>query len=104
LYLSNDHDETSIVIDISKNRIYHWGAKDFGMSDLLVRETKVFDDHHEQWLRDHPGEFVTIRDEEVAGFFGSYGDAFTAGLQRFGSSRSFLIRQIWQTEPAYFVF
>jgi hypothetical protein len=55
-------------------------------------------------LRDHAGEYVTIRDEEVAGFFESYGDAFTAGLRRFGSSRSFLIRQVWQTEPVYFVF
>ena len=73
------------------------------MSDLLAKETKVFLDHHEEWLRGHVGEFVTIRDEEVAGFFESYGDAFLAGLQRFGSSRSFLIRQIWQTEPVYFV-
>ena len=47
---------------------------------------------------------ASFADEEVAGFFDSYGDAFTAGLQRFGSSRNFLIRQIWQAEPVYFVF
>jgi hypothetical protein len=73
-------------------------------SDLLAKETEVFQSHHQEWLRDHAGEYVTIRDEEVAGFFDSYGDAFTAGLRRFGSSRSFLIRQVWQTEPVYFVF
>jgi len=74
------------------------------MSDLLARETKVFEDHRNEWLLDHAGAFVAIRDDEVAGFFESYGDAFTAGLQHFGASRSFLIRQVWQTEPIYFVF
>lgn len=74
------------------------------MGDLLAKETKVFQDHRVEWLQNHAGEYVTIRDEEVAGFFDSYGAAFTAGLQRFGSSRSFLIRQIWRTEPVYFVF
>jgi len=74
------------------------------MSDLLAKETKVFQEHREEWLQDHAGEYVTIRDEEVAGFFASYGEAFTAGFRRFGPSRNFLIRQIWRTEPAYFVF
>jgi len=74
------------------------------MSDLLAKETEVFQNHCKEWLRDHAGEYVTIRDEEVAGFFDSYGDAFTAGLRHFGSGRSFLIRQIWQTEPVYFVY
>jgi hypothetical protein len=74
------------------------------MSELLARETKVFQDHREEWLRDHAGAFVTIRDEEVEGFFDSYGDAFTAGLRRFGASRNFLIRQVWHTDPVYFVF
>lgn len=74
------------------------------MSEILARETKVFQDHREEWLRDHAGDYVTIRDEEVAGFFSSYGDAFTAGLERFGSSRSFLIQQVSRTDPIYFVF
>ena len=74
------------------------------MADLLLKETQVFQRHRDEWLQDHVGEYVTIRDEEVGGFFASYGDAFKAGLQRFGSSRSFLIRQVWETEPVYFVF
>ena len=55
------------------------------MSDLLAKETKVFQDHRDEWLRDHAGAYVTIRDEEVEGFFDSYGDAFKAGLKRFGA-------------------
>jgi hypothetical protein len=74
------------------------------MSDLLAIETKVFQDHRDEWLRDYAGRYVAIRDEEVAGFFDSYGEAFTAGLQRFGSKQNFLIQQVWQTDPVYFVF
>jgi hypothetical protein len=74
------------------------------MSDLLVKETRLFQDRREEWLRDHAGAYVAIRDEEVAGFFDSYGDAFAAGLQRFGPTRNFLIQQVWQSDPVYFVF
>jgi hypothetical protein len=74
------------------------------MEDLLAKETKVFQDHRWEWLRDHAGAFVAIQDDEVAGFFDSYADAFTAGLRRFGGSRSFLIQQVSQTDPVYFVF
>lgn len=74
------------------------------MSDLLAVETKVFQDRREEWLPEHTGAFVAIQGEEVAGFFESYADAFTAGLQCFGAQKNFLIRQIWQTDPVYFVF
>jgi hypothetical protein len=74
------------------------------MSSLLAKETKVFQDHRDEWLRDHAGAYVAIRDEDVLGFFGSYGEAFTAGLRRFGSSRNFLVQQVWRTDPVYFVF
>jgi hypothetical protein len=74
------------------------------VSDLLAKETKIFQDRREEWLREHAGSYVAIRDEEVAGFFDSYGDAFKAGIKRFGAARNFLIRQVWQTDPVYFVF
>lgn len=74
------------------------------MSDLLAKETKIFEDHREEWLRDHAGTYVAIQGEVIAGFFNSYGDAFKAGLARFGAQKNFLIEQVWQTEPAYFVF
>jgi hypothetical protein len=74
------------------------------MTNLLATETKVFEDHRSEWLRDHAGSYVAIRDEEVAGFFASYADAFKAGLARFGPQKNFLIEQISKTEPVYFVF
>ena len=65
-------------------------------------ELEVFQRHREEWFRSHPGEFVAIQDDDIAeGFFGSYGEAFKAGLQRFGVRKGFLVKQVWMTEPVY---
>lgn len=67
-------------------------------------ERKVFEQHREEWLRSNPGKFVAIQDEVVAdGFFGTYAEAFRAGLRKFGVSRGFLIKQVRFTEQVYFV-
>ena len=70
----------------------------------LDNELKVFEAHREEWSRDHRGEFVVIQDETVLpDFFNDYAAAFREGLARFGVARSFLVKQIWRTEPVYFV-
>lgn len=67
-------------------------------------ELKVFEKHREQWLRSHPGKYVAIQDEVIAeGFFATYAEALKAGLQKFGVRRGFLVKQVWNTEPVYFV-
>jgi hypothetical protein len=67
-------------------------------------ELKVFQEHREEWLRSNLGEFVVIQDAAVAdGFFGTYAEAFKAGLQRFGVRREFLVKQVCATEPLYFI-
>lgn len=67
-------------------------------------ENKVFETHREDWWQSHPGAYVAIQDDVVAeGFFGTYGEALKAGLQRFDVRRDFLVKQVWMTEPVYFV-
>jgi hypothetical protein len=67
-------------------------------------ELRVFQENREDWLRSNLGKFVAIQDSVVAdGFFNTYSEALKAGLQRFGVSRSFLVKQVWTTEPVYFV-
>jgi hypothetical protein len=67
-------------------------------------ELTVFEQHRPEWSRSHPGEYVAIQDDIVAeGFFGTYAEAFKAGLRRFGVRRGFLVKQVWITEPVYFV-
>jgi len=68
------------------------------------KELNVFERHRNEWSRSHPGAFVAIQDDVIAdGFFSTYADAFKAGLRRFGVRRAFLIKQVWMTEPVYFV-
>jgi len=67
-------------------------------------ELEVFERHRKEWSRSHRGEYVVIQDRVVAeGFFSSYAEAFRAGLQKFGVGREFLVKQVWITEPVYFV-
>ncbi|HUA99188.1 MAG TPA: hypothetical protein VMA34_12730 [Terracidiphilus sp.] len=69
----------------------------------LEPELKVFEAHREEWSREHLGKFVVIQDETVLKFFDEYADAFRAGLEKFGVRGTFLVKQIWGTEPVYFV-
>ena len=67
-------------------------------------ELEVFQQHHKEWLRSQPGKYVAIQgDIVVEGFFGTYAEAFKAGLGKFGVSREFLVKQVWVTEPVYCV-
>jgi hypothetical protein len=67
-------------------------------------ELKVFEHSRKEWSKVHLGEYVVIQDEVVLeGFFKEYSDAFKAGLKRFGVRRPFLVKQVWITEPVYFV-
>ena len=70
----------------------------------LEAELRVFEDHRWEWAQFHLGKFVVIREGTVVNsFFDDYEDAFRAGIQQFGAERNFLIKQIWKTEPVYFV-
>lgn len=67
-------------------------------------ELKLFEQHRKEWSQSHPGEYVAIQDDVVLeGFFSTYAEAFKAGLQKFGVRRGFLVKQVWITEPVYFV-
>ena len=67
-------------------------------------ELNVFEHHRKEWSRSHPGEYVAIQDDVIAeGFFSTYAEALKAGLRRFGVRRGFLVKQVWMTEPVYFV-
>ncbi len=71
---------------------------------LFSKELTVFEAHRQEWSHSHLGAYVAIQDGIVAeGFFSSYAEAFKAGLQKFGVRRVFLVKQVWVTEPVYFV-
>jgi hypothetical protein len=70
----------------------------------FAAELKVFEEHRKEWSFTHPGMYVVIQDTVVLeGFFQEYAEAFKAGLQKFGVRRPILIKQVWVSEPVYFV-
>jgi hypothetical protein len=70
----------------------------------LTDELKVFQKYRDEWVHSNPGKFVVIQDSVVAeGFFDTYSEALKAGIQKFGVGRGFLVKQVWKTEPVYFV-
>lgn len=74
------------------------------LASPLETELRVFEVHRREWALSHPGKFVVIREDTIVkAFFDEYEDAFRAGIQQFGADRNFLIKQVWKTEPVYFV-
>jgi hypothetical protein len=70
----------------------------------LETELKVFEERRQEWTGPHLGKFVVIQDRTVvAGFFDEFEEAFKAGIRQFGTGRDFLVKQIWKTQPVYFV-
>jgi hypothetical protein len=70
----------------------------------LDTELRVFEAHRQEWSTVNLGKFKVVHDETVLDeFFDEYADAFRAGLSAFGAGRSFLVKQIWRTEPVYFI-
>lgn len=69
----------------------------------LEKELTVFEQHKKEWLQHHPGDFVVIANETVAGFYRDYESAFNAGLSQFGIRASFLVKQVWAEEPVYLI-
>ncbi len=80
------------------------GAVKMATTGPFSIELQVFERYRKEWSLSHPGEYVVIQDEVIAeGFFNTYAEAFKAGLRKFGVRRSFLVKQVWVTEPVYFV-
>jgi hypothetical protein len=72
--------------------------------DPLRRELSVFHAHKHDWLSTHTGEFVVIAGDRVEGFYLDYEAAWDAGVKAFGLQTSFLIKQIFETEPVYGIY
>ena len=70
-------------------------------SDVLMAELEFYQRHKPEWLQSHPGDFVVIVGQSVAGFFPDYEAAFMAGLRKAGITGNFLVKQVWAEEPVY---
>ena len=72
--------------------------------EILKGELQIFERHKQEWLKTNSGDFVVIAETVVAGFYPDYESAFRAGLQRFGVTTQFLVKQVCAEEPVYLIY
>ena len=70
----------------------------------LAVELDFYAAHKTEWLEEHSEKYVVVQDRNVLGFYRSFEDAFRAGVGAFGVTRDFLVKQVLEQEPVYFVF
>ena len=69
----------------------------------LSTELEFFDQHKTKWLVRNSGQYVVIKDRVFLGFYPDFESAYRAGAQRYGLSTDFLVKQILEHEPVFFV-
>ncbi len=70
----------------------------------LVVELEFYALHKNEWLKGHPGRYVVIKGGEVLSFYPTFEAAYSAGAGAWGISTDFLVKQIVENEPVFFVF
>jgi len=70
----------------------------------LAVELDFYAAHKAEWLEEHFEKYVVVQDRNVLGFYPSFEDAFRAGVGAFGITRDFLVKQVLEHEPVYFVY
>jgi hypothetical protein len=70
----------------------------------LDAELAVYALHKNEWLKGHPGQYVVIKGDAILDFYPTFEAAYHAGAGAWGLSTDFLVKQIVEHEPVFFVF
>lgn len=70
----------------------------------LAAELEYYAQHKAEWLAHRTGHYVVIKDSRVLGFYPNFEAAYRAGAASYGLNRDFLVKQILEREPVFFVF
>jgi len=69
---------------------------------MLEKERKFFEQNRLEWLKNSPGKFVLVKNEELVGTFDTLQAALSEGARRFGTE-SFLARQVEEAEQLVYI-
>ena len=69
----------------------------------LAVELDYFAQHKAEWLAQETGHYVVIKDSTPLGFYPNFESAYRAGAAAFGMNKDFLVKQILEHEPVFFV-
>lgn len=70
----------------------------------LALELEYYAEHKPEWLAQKTGQYVVIKDSDLLGFYPNFEAAYRAGAARYGLDKDFLVKQITEPEPVFFVF
>jgi hypothetical protein len=70
----------------------------------LAVELEYYSQHKDRWLKEAPGKYVVIKAADVLGFYETFEAAYRAGAAAYGIRTDFLVKQILEHEPVFFVF
>ena len=69
----------------------------------LATELEYFSQHKGEWLAHNGGQYVVIKDATPLGFYQTFEAAYRAGAGAYGLETDFLVKQILEYEPVFFV-
>ena len=75
-----------------------------GEQARLAVELAYYAEHKTEWLSHKTGSYVVIKDSRVLGFYPNFETAYRAGAGAYGVNTDFLVKQILEHEPVFFVF
>jgi hypothetical protein len=75
-----------------------------GEQARLAAELGFYALHKSEWLKEHHGKYVVIRDTNLLDFYPTFEAAYRAGANEWGINTDFLVKQIVEHEPVFFVF
>jgi hypothetical protein len=75
-----------------------------GEQARLAIELGFYALHKNEWLEQYAGQYIVINKNQVLDFYPSFEAAFRAGAAAFGINTDFLVKQILEHEPVFFVF
>lgn len=70
----------------------------------LATELELYAKHKHEWLERNEGKYVVAQDTNLLGFYESFEAGLKAGIIAFGVRRNFLVKQVLEEEPVYFIF
>jgi hypothetical protein len=70
----------------------------------LAAELEYYAQHKAEWLAHKTGHYVVIKNSGLLGFYPNFEAAYRAGAATYGLDMDFLVKQILEDEPVFFVF
>ena len=66
-------------------------------------ELEYYAQHKAEWLAHRTGQYVVIKDNRTLGFYQNFEMAYRAGAAAYGLETDFLVKQVLEHEPVFFI-